>query len=235
MIAQKSIVRRIAVLFFLTLLSQQSFGYTGPFCPFLFQPSNSASLRGSLPAFRQDANGKCGPTSLGIALGYFGKVVPQTWDPYEIANRMTNATLQVAKATMTPLKLQVSMSVLANIGIPVVESAIYSVAINGADVLAQTARLFGTYAHDTQATLPQIIEYVANNEAVMIHWWSGPGPADDHWSVVQQIGPGAIELRDPWPTSPAANIKSLDDFLKRSKTAAPGVFTIVRISDRPLM
>lgn len=105
--------------------------------------------------------------------------------------------------------------------------------INSAETLSSTARVLGLYAKVEAATLMDVFSHVSNQEVVLIHWTVGSGLEGGHWSAVQEINSAGIHLRDPWPSHPIENVKPLWEFAHRS-LVAPGVFTVVRVSDLPL-
>ncbi|MEO0334900.1 MAG: C39 family peptidase [Pseudomonadota bacterium] len=179
------------------------------------------SLSRPLPYLKQDCNGKCGPTSLAIALVHFGKL-GGSMDPFAVSNQVTEIVYGVLKST-SPNPLAIDLDPIAR-----------SVGLNASTTLALTAQQFGLFARAEMASFSQLATHVANQEVVLVHWWQGPGPADYHWSVLQGIGPSVIHLRDPWPEDPYDNFQSLYDFQNRSSTGSPGLYNVVRISDRPI-
>lgn len=185
-------------------------------------PYFRAALSRPLPIVRQDMNGKCGPSSLAIAASYFGRALPvNCFNPYELADWMTAATYQVGNF---------------NLGLngPLISDPLtISILINSAETLASTARAVGLYAKVGTETLSEVFSNVSHQEVVLIHWRMGTGREDGHWSAVQEINSAEIHLRDPWPSNPIENVKGIWDFAQRS-LVAPGVFTVVRISERPL-
>jgi hypothetical protein len=209
--------------------TSQAFSYVSdPTCSNLLAYAQAiqgqlVALPRPLPSFKQDVNGKCGPTSLGIALGYFGKVFPNPLDPFSVANQMVAAVINVSKDKS------------AARGMPLTNALNISIVINGSEALSDTARAYGLYSVYNRATLAQMASYVADGEVVLVHWWMGPGTMDQHWSAIQNIGASTIELRDPWPENPSHNVKALIDFYYRSWTGIPGVFSVVRISDHPIV
>jgi|GEM_PF-4738640 len=180
------------------------------------------SLSRPLPIVRQNMNGKCGPSSLAIAVAYFGKIFQlHASNPYELSDAMTTAVYQVGMYGLG------SQSVL------VADTLSRCVLINSAETLASTARVFGLYAKVETAALAQMASHVSNQEVVLVHWTMGTGLEDGHWSAIQEINSAEIHLRDPWPLNPIENVRPLWDFAARSLVAT-GFFTIVRVSDRPL-
>jgi hypothetical protein len=181
-----------------------------------------AALPKPLPVVRQDINGKCGPSTLAMAASYFRRALPMNClNPYELADTMTVATYQVGRYWLG----------LQGAAAPDVLSL--SILINSAETLAATARALGLYARAGTETLGEVFLNVLNQEVVLIHWAMGTGWEDGHWSAVQEINSAEIHLRDPWPSNPIENVKEIWDFSQRS-LAAPGFFSVVRVSDRPL-
>jgi hypothetical protein len=188
-------------------------------------PGSFATLARPLPFYKQDVGGKCGPTTWAIAIGYFGRApgtVLNPFDPFAAVNTATGSVLAVSsyKAHQRGQPLR-----------SLEEACLH---INGSFDLADSARAVGLFAKTQTATLAQIQTYIRNQEVVMVHWWMGPQPWDDHWSAFQSLGSDSLELRDPWPWNPAANQKSTREFLYRGTTGQMGQFYIVRISDRPV-
>jgi len=178
----------------------------------------SALLPASLPVIKQHHNGQCGPTSLSIALAYFGRLpyMQNIFVPQWMTERVM--TTHILRTGRTP-------SNILDIGI----------ALNDGNNLAATANIFGLYAKSETASLTQIASYIARGEVVLVHWLMGPEAFDMHWSVFQGISSTLTHLRDPWPTMPDDHFITTIDFLQKTTNGlGNGTFSIVRVSSLPV-
>jgi hypothetical protein len=212
------------------------------------------SLLRPLPIIKQDVNGKCGPSSLAIALAYFGRIAPlNPYNCFELSDLTTASASNIGLATgqiqgYADMLAKKNPELVDNLSqhIPGFASKLaqmtpeqrwqlaIALSINTPENLVTGARLFGLNAVSQQAGLLQIASYVGNQEVVLMYWKMG-FEREGHWSPMQSIGPFITELRDPWPTSPPNNFLSIADFMNRSSTGIPGYFVIVRVSDHPLL
>ena len=235
---QRTVQRFLVVLLSLGI-SSQAVAWPGSavgICDLLLNHSWLVSLSRPLPEYKQDIVGKCGPSSLGLALGYFGKVYELPWTPYKVANEVTAVAVMLAQKKITPSFFQFTTQLLLQQGVPlaaITEELILRVIVNSSDTLVETAQYYGLYATSGTANLAETMRYIGADEVVLVHWLSG-GPFDDHWSAIQGVSGQLIELRDPWPTSPSSHIKQLQEFSSRSTTSVPGYFHVVRVSNKPI-
>lgn len=179
-----------------------------------------AHLPHALPMVIQDINGKCGPSSLAIALIYFGKLTNPTANVCLPADIVSQLVYHVGLTREFVAGRAVTLHPYYN-----------SFLINSSANLAAAAQSQGLFASTEVMSLAQISWGVARGEVILVHWWSGPGSLDFHWSTVQAIDPLTITMRDPWPAHPRENIINLLEFASRSPINGGGYFHTVRISN----
>ncbi|MGE0762376.1 MAG: hypothetical protein AB7N80_03760 [Bdellovibrionales bacterium] len=191
----------------------------------------SAQLSRQLPLVRQDTNGKCGPSSLAIALAHFGKIqATNFFDVYELSNLVTGLVHQTVSYNS-------SLEFWSNLYPPLQYPGVaLSLTLNAGPSLAETALRMGLFANSGIATLDQISQYVARQEVVLVHWQANLSqPLEQHWSAVQEINSLVVTLRDPWPTHPMANPLPILDFVRRATAGGLNRFHIVRVADHYLL
>jgi len=185
-----------------------------------------ATMNRALPVVRQNCNGKCGPSSLAIALAYFGRILQKNpVNPFELSDEVSNV---VYAATTAPTQVLVDHPLA------------YGIRLNNSEALAAVARMYGLHAKVDMLTLEQVAAAInskslGREEVVLVHWWMGPEAYDFHWSVFQSLSAVHVHLRDPWPTSPVDHLYSSAEFRLRSGMSVPGKFHVVRIATSPIL